>query len=204
MNRTYINWTIAGLAVVGLALVAVATAPALGAGCGGCGTRAPDKGVAGPKAPAAEGPTAPASQCGGCGGVCGGCGTKAADKSAAASGHMQAVAKLNDSLAAALKAAKAGDAKTAATEIAKAQQLLAGMQKRMASRKPVAGPEGKTGKIVNARCPIMGSKVNPDKIPAKLIREFNGKKVGFCCGGCPAAWDKLADSAKAAKLKGAM
>lgn len=77
---------------------------------------------------------------------------------------------------------------------------------------PTAGPKGKDGpttapaadKIVNARCPIMGSKIDPAKVPASLIRTFNGQKVGFCCGGCPAKWDKLSDDEKTAKLKAAM
>lgn len=54
--------------------------------------------------------------------------------------------------------------------------------------------------VVNDRCPIMGGKIDPAKVPAALTREFNGHKVGFCCGGCPAAWDKLSDTEKQAKL----
>ena len=54
--------------------------------------------------------------------------------------------------------------------------------------------------FVNAKCPIMGSAINPDNIPASLIREYKGKKVAFCCGGCPAAWDKLTDQQKDDKL----
>ncbi|MCY2930375.1 MAG: hypothetical protein NTV86_12915 [Planctomycetota bacterium] len=53
---------------------------------------------------------------------------------------------------------------------------------------------------VNDRCPIMGGKIDPAAVPANLTREFNGEKVGFCCGGCPAAWDKLPDAQKEAKL----
>ncbi|MBI5722395.1 MAG: hypothetical protein HZA50_00395 [Planctomycetes bacterium] len=53
---------------------------------------------------------------------------------------------------------------------------------------------------VNARCPILGKKINPDSVPASLTREFKGQKVGFCCGGCPGAWDKLTDAEKEAKL----
>jgi ribosomal protein S20 len=55
--------------------------------------------------------------------------------------------------------------------------------------------------FANARCPIMGSKIDPDNVPDRLTRTFEGKKVAFCCGGCPAAWDKLSDEQKAAKLK---
>ena len=67
--------------------------------------------------------------------------------------------------------------------------------------KPVAGNDvAKSGtKIVNARCPIMGG--NP---VAALTRDYNGQKIGFCCSGCPAQWDKLTDAEKDAKLAKAM
>jgi len=115
MTRTYRNWTIAGLALVGLALIAVAAAPALAGCCGGCPTMGPKAGADGPT-------TAPADDV----------------------------------------------------------------------------------KVVNARCPIMGTKLNRDKVPASLTRTFQGQKVGFCCGGCPGKWDSLSDEQKAAKLKAAM
>ncbi|MBI5722397.1 MAG: hypothetical protein HZA50_00405 [Planctomycetes bacterium] len=54
--------------------------------------------------------------------------------------------------------------------------------------------------VVNTRCPIMGSKIDPAKVPANLIKEFKGQKVGLCCGQCPAAWDKLTDAEKETKL----
>ena len=53
---------------------------------------------------------------------------------------------------------------------------------------------------VNDRCPITGKAVDPAKVPADLTREFKGQKVGFCCGGCPATWDKLPEPEKQAKL----
>jgi uncharacterized ParB-like nuclease family protein len=56
------------------------------------------------------------------------------------------------------------------------------------------------GAPVNTKCPIMGGKVDPAKTPAELTRQFQGQTVGFCCGGCPAAWDRLSDDQKAAKL----
>ena len=55
--------------------------------------------------------------------------------------------------------------------------------------------------FVNDHCPIMtGSEIKPDSVPDNLIRDFNGKKVAFCCGGCPEAWDNLSDAEKVAKL----
>jgi len=60
------------------------------------------------------------------------------------------------------------------------------------------------GKVVNARCPIMGSKLDREKVPASLTRTYKGQKVGFCCGGCPKKWDALTDEQRDAKLKAAM
>ena len=56
-------------------------------------------------------------------------------------------------------------------------------------------------KVVNSRCPIMGTKLDVDRVPADLTREFKGQKIGFCCPSCPPAWDKLSDADKEAKLK---
>jgi hypothetical protein len=55
-------------------------------------------------------------------------------------------------------------------------------------------------KFVNTRCPIMGTPIDLNTVPASLTREFKGQKVAFCCGGCPAQWDKLSDKEKEAKL----
>jgi hypothetical protein len=55
-------------------------------------------------------------------------------------------------------------------------------------------------KVVNGVCPITGNKIDPYTVPDDLTREFQGKKVGFCCPACPPAWDKLTDQEKQAKL----
>lgn len=47
----------------------------------------------------------------------------------------------------------------------------------------------------NAFCPMKGLKVDP-----ALVREFEGRKVLFCCRGCPEAWDKLSDEEKRTRL----
>jgi hypothetical protein len=57
--------------------------------------------------------------------------------------------------------------------------------------------------VCNMRCPIMGTKIDPTKVPENLTREYKNKKVGFCCAGCLEAWDKLTDEEKDAKLKAA-
>ena len=54
--------------------------------------------------------------------------------------------------------------------------------------------------VVNVRCPIMNNPVDPKKVPDTLYRKYKGQGVGFCCAGCPAAWDALTDSQKAEKL----
>lgn len=56
------------------------------------------------------------------------------------------------------------------------------------------------GKIVNAKCPKIGNPIDPAKDTDKLTRYYKGKKVGFCCAGCPTAWDKLTDVEKETKL----
>jgi len=54
--------------------------------------------------------------------------------------------------------------------------------------------------VVNTKCPMMGGKVDPKKVPEKLVRKFKDQAVGFCCAGCPEKWDKLSDEDKAKKL----
>ena len=54
--------------------------------------------------------------------------------------------------------------------------------------------------LANSRCPIMGSAINLDSVAANLTRDYKGQKIGFCCAGCPSAWDKLTDAEKQAKL----
>jgi len=47
----------------------------------------------------------------------------------------------------------------------------------------------------------MNSPIQPERVNKEnLVREFQGQKVAFCCGGCPAAWDRLSDSEKQQKL----
>ncbi|MBT3199316.1 MAG: hypothetical protein HN350_05320 [Phycisphaerales bacterium] len=57
---------------------------------------------------------------------------------------------------------------------------------------------------VNNKCPLMGSLFNNAKVAPDLVREFEGKKIGFCCAGCPEKWDKLSDADKVEKLASVM
>ncbi len=106
----------------------------------------------------------------------------------------------------AIKAVEADNKAEALAELNKAKQLVAACSKAMLKRCKM-GCKGKSmmkckgkGKIVNALCPIMGTKLDPSKVTANLTRIYEGKKIGFCCAGCPGAWDKLSDQQKREKL----
>jgi len=58
--------------------------------------------------------------------------------------------------------------------------------------------------VANDRCPIMGSRIDPSAVTENLIREWKGKRIGFCCAGCPDTWDKLSEQEKEAKLQAVM
>ncbi len=61
---------------------------------------------------------------------------------------------------------------------------------------PAAAPT-----FANTSCPIMAKNaIDPAKVTEKLTRTHKGKKVAFCCGDCPAKWDKLTDAEKDTKL----
>ena len=116
------------------------------------------------------------------------------------------IAKLDEVmklLEAAKAAADTGDAKTASTQIAKTQTLLNEVRASAPACPACQAHKAAKGKVCNVRCPMMGTSLDPDKVPAELTRLHRGQKVGFCCAGCPAAWDKLSEEEKDAKLKAA-
>ncbi len=92
---------------------------------------------------------------------------------------------------AAIEAINKDDKDAALANIKKARKLVAASREAMLQM----------GRPVNARCPIMGSKPVPDNVPENLTRTYMGKKIGFCCAGCPTAWDKLSKEEQADKLK---
>lgn len=55
--------------------------------------------------------------------------------------------------------------------------------------------------FLNDRCPIMGTKIDSDKVPPALIRTYSQGRVAFCCNGCPAQWARLTAAEKATRLQ---
>jgi len=54
--------------------------------------------------------------------------------------------------------------------------------------------------VVNARCPTTGEALSPEGVSENLTRDHKGRKIGFCCHGCLAEWDRLTDAEKDARL----
>jgi len=54
--------------------------------------------------------------------------------------------------------------------------------------------------LANTKCPIMGNPVKAADLAPELIREWNGKKVGFCCPPCLEDWAEMTDAQRADKL----
>lgn len=92
----------------------------------------------------------------------------------------------------AVEAVESGDRKIALNELRKAQMLLTIIHSDLGKHvKP---------KFANNRCPIMNAPIKAEKVTKSLIRDYKGQKIAFCCAGCPAAWDKLSETQKQAKL----
>ena len=106
--------------------------------------------------------------------------------------HARQLPGVLKSIDAALKALEKGD------QAAAIRHLTAARLNIQTAHIALAKHVGPT--FVNAVCPLMGSPIKPEKVTASLTREYKGQKVGFCCGGCPEAWDKLTDAQKEAKL----
>ncbi len=166
MYRTRLKWMFVGLTAVGLAAGLAWAAGEHGDHAGGSsGT----KGADGEKAPT----SCPAGM---------------------ATAH-QSIANLDTLLQSARKSAEAGDAKAAAAEIAKAQEVLGALKEQMK-----ACSMAKSGKPANAKCPIMGGKIDPANVKPELTRQFKSQTIAFCCAGCPLKWDKMDDTQKQANL----
>jgi hypothetical protein len=92
----------------------------------------------------------------------------------------------------AAKAIESGDKNTALAELEKALRTLITAYEALGTHVQ--------RQFANNRCPIMGSPININTVAESLIRYFKGRKVAFCCAGCPSAWDKLTDAQKETKL----
>jgi len=87
---------------------------------------------------------------------------------------------------------------TAVSSLAILAILASGCQKKTEEAAPGAAV---AATFANAACPMMDANtIDPKKVTPNLIRDHKGKKVAFCCRGCPAKWDKLSDAEKDAKL----
>ena len=69
---------------------------------------------------------------------------------------------------------------------------------KLDAARPKPKPAEKT--FANTKCPIMGRTIDLAKVQPQFIREFQGRKVAFCCGGCIPTWEALTDAEKAQKL----
>lgn len=75
------------------------------------------------------------------------------------------------------------------------------LARKWAPAKPSQPAANPTPAWANVTCPMMGSPIDPKNVSPELVRVFEGKRVAFCCGGCPTAWDKLSEAQKRAKLR---
>ena len=111
--------------------------------------------------------------------------------------NMKDISAAKVAIKAAIEAMDKGDTKAAKIEMEKADKLLSNVHKCMQENMEQMP-------CTNAKCPITGKSIERMNCPKELTRMCEGKKVGFCCAGCPKAWDKLTDTEKDAKLKEAM
>jgi len=95
----------------------------------------------------------------------------------------------------AVKAIQTGDRQAEAAELNNALEKLMIVYKAL-------GTQEKLQYANSLRCPIMGSSIDIRKIDKSLIRDYKGRKIAFCCAGCPSAWDKLTDEQKQKNVPG--
>jgi hypothetical protein len=129
------------------------------------------------------------------------------------SAEKPAIEDVAEAIDAALDALKADRKELAMAKLAEAKEMLARMtglaQKKAEKAEAPAPAEKKAEKagvmmgvsVVNTVCPITGDKLtDPTFVPDKLVREFKGQKIGFCCDDCPIKWDKMTAEQKQAEL----
>jgi hypothetical protein len=107
--------------------------------------------------------------------------------------YSQRLPALQAAVGRAIQHLQAGHQQEALNELRQLQSSLAALHQALGQQ---VAP-----RFLNGRCPIMGTKISADKVPAELTRVYGQGKVAFCCGGCPAQWDRLTAAQKAAQLK---
>jgi hypothetical protein len=103
---------------------------------------------------------------------------------------------IQEAVARAVGHLQAGHQQEALTELKLVQNSLESLRRAIERNTALS--------FVNDRCPIMGTLIDPTKVPAALTRMHEGRRVAFCCAGCPQAWDRLGTAEKAAKLANVM
>lgn len=123
------------------------------------------------------------------------CSVECADKMSAVSQHLEQ----------AVKALEAGEKASALAHLKAAQGTVRDMHHTcsacMDRGKHAAAATSAAKEYANTHCPIMGGKIDPAKVTPKLTREWQGKKVAFCCSPCIDKWEKMSDEEKKAALE---
>lgn len=107
--------------------------------------------------------------------------------------HAKQIPAVQEAVERALQHLEAGRQQQAIEELRQVQASLESLHEALGKH---IGPQ-----IVNDRCPIMGGKIDPERVPAALTRVHGRDKVAFCCGGCPDQWNRLSYAEKTARLK---
>ncbi len=95
----------------------------------------------------------------------------------------------------AVEAINSGDRQTELAELKNALEKLITVYKAL-------GTQSKLQYANSLRCPIMGSPIDISKVDESLMRDYKGRKIAFCCAGCPSAWDKLTQNQKQKNVPG--
>ena len=106
--------------------------------------------------------------------------------------NSQSLPMVSDSIDKAIEAIRGGNHKQALLELYRLKKFIDSINEALGKH---IKPE-----FANVHCPIMGSPINPENVAKNLVRDYKDQKVAFCCGGCPAKWDKLTDAEKNVKL----
>lgn len=87
-----------------------------------------------------------------------------------------------------------------AGDTAKAKDGIAKAEKNVTMIKQSTMDCMKKMPTANMKCPMTGMTFDTANLPESRTRMYKGMKIGFCSDACPAAWDKLTDAEKDAKL----